>query len=322
MNPFKRTPRRGRKTQYSPESLEPRELLTAGAGDTFAIMNGNIPDTGGTTAITFTIDPTHFNLPKGKLALGIDVVPATGSTIKPLISSVDDPHGDLIPQTFHSVYDPHAGRLTVASNPLTSSVITPVTFFPGANRNNPATYTVNVDAEGKTSGDFLLGFYLPGDANGDGKVDKTDVQLVNASFGSRGGSSKYNFNADANRDGRIGLVDKAYVQQNQGVSLDISPIVQANLVPSSVTNSTTRTTTSPTAAFTGSATPGATITYTNTNAPNAAPTTTTTDSAGNYTITVPLVPGQNTFKVQSSDAFGQVITGTLSPVTYNPPATP
>src|SRR3954449_10383838 len=38
------------------------------------------------------------------------------------------------------------------------------------------------------------------------------------------------------------------------------------------------------------------------------------DNSGNYSITVPLVPGTNTFQVSSSDAFGQKITGTIAPV--------
>ena len=317
MDPLKRTPRKERKARIGAEQLEARELLTGGAGNTFAIMNGSVTTSGETAAVSFTIDPSNFTLPKGKLALGIDVVAANGSNLKPLISSVDDPHGNITPQTFHSIYNPHLTHYQVASGQGTNAVLVPVTQYPG-DPSKPATYTVNVTGPGATTGDFLLGFYLPGDANGDGKVDKTDLQLVKQNSGTRSSSSNYNFNADVNRDGRVGKIDIAYTLQNQGASLTINPVVQANLVPSSVSDSTNRITNSPSAQFTGTASPGASITYTNTNSPSAPPVVTTADSTGNYTVTVPLIVGSNTFSVKSVDSFGQTIVGNISPVTYKP----
>src|SRR5262249_19706005 len=225
MNPFRSNPRRRRKLQFGPEQLETRALMTSGS-NTFAIFPGTVSQTNGTTAIQFTIDPAHFTLPRRAITVGIDVVPASGSSIKPLISSVDDPHGDLVPQAFHSIYDPHLGYVAVASNPATSSVLAPLKLYPHQ-PDRPATYTANVTAVGKPSGSFLLGFYLPGDANGDGVVNKTDLQIVKQDQGARGGQARYNFNADTNRDGRIGKIDIAFTRQNLGVTTNISPLVQA-----------------------------------------------------------------------------------------------
>jgi len=317
MNPLNRTPRRARKAQIATEQLETRELLTGGAGNTFAIIPGTVTTSGETAAVNFTIAPGNITLPHGKLALGIDVVAATGSSLTPFISSVDDPHGNLIPQAFHSIYNPHLSHSQVANGKGTNAVIVPVTQFPG-DATKPATFTVNVTGPGATTGNFLLGFYLPGDANGDGHVDKTDLQMVRQNLGARSSSSNYNFNADVNRDGRIGKIDVAYTMQNQGASVTINPVVQANLVSSSVTDPTNRITTSPSAGFDGTASPGATITFTNTNSPSAPPVVTTADSTGNYNITVPLVAGPNIFQVDSVDSFGQSIKGNLSPVTFNP----
>ena len=98
-----------------------------------------------------------------------------------------------------------------------------MSFFPD-NSNRPATYSVQVQGLGQAGGSFLLGFYLPGDANGDGKVDKTDTQIVRSELGSRAGSARYTFDADANRDGRIAKIDLAYVKQNQGVAVTVSPV--------------------------------------------------------------------------------------------------
>jgi hypothetical protein len=304
--------------EFGPEQLETRELLTGG-NNTFAIIPGTVSTANGTTAITFTISPSNFTLPRRALTLGIDVVAASGSTIKPLIASVDDPHGNLIPQTFHSIYDPHLSHYAVASGEGTSAVLTPVTLYPHG-QTKPATYTVNVEAVGKTSGDFLLGFYLPGDANGDGTVNKADLQIVKSEQGVRSSSPNYNFYADANRDGRIGKIDLAYTLQNQGVSTNVATFIEANYDTSNdISPLTPRTTNIPTAHFTGTATPGATITYAQT--ANQVPSTTTTaDASGNYSITVPLAVGSNTFQVTSKDAFGQTITGALSPVTFIKPS--
>jgi hypothetical protein len=337
MNPFRSLPRRRRKTVFGPELLETRELLTGGS-NTFAIIPGSVTTTNGTAAIKFTVDPGHFTLPRHALTLGIDVVADSGSTIKPFISEVDDSSGTIIPQTFHSIYNPHLSHFAVASGQGSSAVLSPLSFGP-KQLTQPTTFTVIVSALGKTSGNFLLGFYLPGDANGDGVVNKTDLQIVKSLQNTRSTSSKYNFNADVNRDGRIGKIDLAFTKQNQGVSESITPIVQANYDSSQdISTLSPRTTNLSTAKFTGTATPGSTITYTPLTA-NPAPATTTgsvapaaqaagvgqamtttTDSTGNYSITVPLAEGSNTFQVSSTDAFGQTITGTISPVNYVKPA--
>jgi hypothetical protein len=317
MNPLRRNPRRSRKLEFGAESLESRELMTGGS-NTFAIIPGTVTTPNGTTAIQFTVDPAHFTLPRHAVTLGIEVVPTSGSTVKPLISSVDDPHGNLIPQVFHSVYDPHLGYVAVASNPLTSSVIAPLNLYPHQ-PNRPITNTVNVTGVGHTSGNFLLGFYLPGDANGDGVVNKADLQIVKSEQGAKGGSSRYTFSADANRDGRIGKIDLAFTLQNQGVTTDVTPVVAANYDTSHDVPGSNRVSTIPTAHFTGTATPGSSITFSDVNH-KVPDTTTTADSFGNYSITVPLIAGPNTFKVTVTDSFGQTITGTLTPVTYQPQA--
>src|SRR5262249_420171 len=169
MNPSKRSARRPHNVQPGTEALETRALLTSGAGNTFAILPGKIDKAGDTVDVSFTLDPTHFVRPQGKVAMGIDVVPDPSGTLKPLIASVTDPHGAVVPQTFHSIYDPHLQRRQVAAGRGTSAVISPLGSFP-SDPTKPVTYTVQVQATANSNGNFLLGFYLPGDANGDGKV--------------------------------------------------------------------------------------------------------------------------------------------------------
>ncbi|AGA27284.1 dockerin type I domain-containing protein [Singulisphaera acidiphila] len=318
MNPFKRAPRR-RQLQVQPgaEALETRKLLTGGAGNTFAIIPGTIDQPNGTVSVSFTLDQAHFTRPKGKVALGIDVVADPSGTLKPLITSVTNPHGEIVPQTIHAIYDPHVKHRQVANGRTTSAVISPIGSFPG-DTTAPVTYTVQVQSTAKTTGKFLLGFYLPGDANGDGVVDKADLQIVRAQLGAKAGDKRYSFDADANRDGRITRADLAYTQQNQGVKTTISPVIAANLDTTSVSNPAARTNNVPTARFTGTATPDAVITYSNSSDPTQTTTTTTADASGNYTVVTPLAQGENVFQVASVDVFGQTIKGAIAPVQYRP----
>jgi len=321
MNPSNPSTRRKREVALNAEALETRSLMTAGAGDTFAIIPGTISKSGEIAAIKFTIDPSHFKLPNGKVTLGVDVAADPTSALKPMTIGVKDANGRNVPQTFHSNYDPHLSRSQVGLGKQTSAVLTTLKLDP-KNPTAPATYEVMVRGLSATTGKFLLGFYLPGDANGDGKVDQADINAVKASMGARAGDSRYSFDADANRDGRINAQDLRYTQTNLGASTDITPVVGANLDPAGMVDVNQRVTRNPAATFTGTLTPGGVVKFEDA-AGKVQPVATTADAKGNYSITVPLSEGSNTFKVTTLDAFGQSITGTLAPVSYskNPPVT-
>ncbi len=244
------------------------------------------------------------------------MAPASNSSIQPLISSVTNPHGNLVDQAFHSIYNPHLSRGAVAAGAGSSAVIAPVGFRPHQ-ANVPSDYQVKVSAENNTSGNLLVGFYLPGDANGDGKVTIQDLQLIRSEMGAVAGDSRYSFDADTNRDGRIGKIDLAIARQNLGVSTTIKPLITSNLDPASDSGAQDRVTAIRDAHFTGTASAGAKITYHEIN--NKTPdVTTTADAQGNYSITVPLGNGLNQFQVTSTDTFGQTISGQIAGVTYNP----
>jgi hypothetical protein len=204
------------------EALEPRCLLAAGGGNTFAVVSGVVNTPGGTVAIPFTLDPARFVRPHGAMVLGIDVVSQPGSGIKPLVTSVLDPHGAIVPQAIESIYDPHLTHAQVAAGAATRAVLAPIVPLPHQPQ-VPAVYTIKVTAESHSTGAFVLGFYLPGDADGDGVVDNEDLRIIRAARGSRVGDPTYRFDADANRDGRIGPIDLAYAQQNLGVRVMVTP---------------------------------------------------------------------------------------------------
>lgn len=301
------------------EVLESRQLMTGGAGDTIALSTGTIAAVNGTTSAPFVIESGHFTAPKGHLVLGVDVVAATGSTLKPQIAGISQ--GNLHIALSGAPRGPQAHVKGTSPTADTPHAVLATINLPHKGTTFSASFSTKIAATAKTSGGFLLGYYLPGDVNGDGKVDATDLATIKSLIGKTVSDPAYQFDADSNRDGKITMADYTIAKRNLGVSTTITPDFTANLDPKAQTSTGTRVTNQSTVAFTGMAAPGAKISYTETGGKTGT-TSAQADGSGNYSITVPLVPGTNTFKASAFDAFGQTITGTVQPVTYTLPVVP
>ena len=322
MNTSQGQPRRKRGKGISLEVLEDRQLLSAGMGSTFAIMPGTVASAGQVSSVQFKVDPAMITPGKGgKIVLGIDVAGNTSaaSVVKPEIVSVKSANGRTI-GVQHSTYSPTIVKSSKLSSPTTSAVL--VTLPVPKTGQAPEVYTVQVKGLHNTTGQYLVGYFLPGDAKGTGAVDATNLQTIASEFGAKATASgtKYTFDADANRDGKISVSDLQVASKNLGAKVTISPVISVNLDPATDGPLHSRITNFKTVHFTGSTSPGATVVFTETanNSPGA---TATANANGDYSIMVPLGDGSNTFKVSSTDAFGQTISGTIAPVTYslNPP---
>jgi hypothetical protein len=309
---------------FTPEVLEDRLVLSAGEGSTFAIMPGQVTTAGQVSTINFKIDPTMFTAPRknGKLVLGVDVAAATSSTsssttptVTPEIASITDSTGHVI-RAQHTRYDPKVAKANKLGNAPTSAVIfsvnVPKTGQPAGD------YSLQVKGLNSTTGQYLVGFYLPGDVAGTGTVTKADIQTIKKDNGMTAQNSSYNFDADVNRDGIINGQDVKIAKEDLGASTLISPVVSVNLDPAS-NPAADRTVPFSTVHFAGMVTPDSTVTFVDQN--GGSTTSTTADSTGAYSILVPLVTGSNTFSVSTQDAFGQDITGSITPVVYAPPTT-
>jgi hypothetical protein len=298
-------------------------VLSAGQGSTFAIMPGSVPGPGMVSSVPFKIDPSMFSSPQrgGRMVIGIDVTPAvstaagspTTSSLRPEVISVKDASGHMI-KVQHSRYDPKVMKANKITQAMTSAGLVTLRVPPTG---QPAgDYTVQIKGLGATSGTYLVGFYLPGDAAGTGTVTQADLKTIKSDHGVSATSSKYTFDADVNRDGIINGQDVKIARENLGVSTKISPVVSVNLDPAS-NPAANRTTPYSTVHFAGTTTPSATVAFLD--QASGTTTTATADSTGAYTIMVPLVSGSNTFTVTTHDAFGQSISGAISPVVYSPP---
>ena len=328
MKSSKELPRVRRRRCFAPEALEGRLVLSSGQGSTFAIMPGTVSTAGQVSSLSFKIDPSLFTAPsKGKITLGIDITPVTPSstssntsnipttTFKPEIISVTDASGHYIPVQ-HTLYDRKIAKANHLGNTPTSAVLVTLNVPPTS---SPATdYNLQVKGLQGSTGQYLVGYYLPGDANGDGTVNKTDITAIKTLMGDNATNKNYSFDADVNRDGIINRKDLMLAEKNLGATTKVSPVASVNLAPAS-DPSLNRTTNFSTVHFAGMVTPNATVTFAN-NSNNNATTTVTADSTGAYSIMVPLVSGSNTFSVTTMDGFGQSITGSISPVVYSPPA--
>lgn len=323
MKTSKDMPRARRSRCLTPEVLEDRMVLSAGQGSTFAIIPASITTTGQVTSTSFTISPSLFHANShGKLMLGVDVtaVRQQSSTsnvpnnpVAPEILSITSSNGRKIPVE-RAHYYAKIAKANHLGNMPTSAVL--FTIRPPAAGQAAQTYTVQVKGLDHTTGQYLLGFYLPGDVAGTGTVTKADVTTVKSLVGDAATNPNYNFDADINRNGIINRQDVRLTQQNIGASTEVSPVASVNLDPAS-DPANNRTTSFSTVHFAGMVTPGATVTFAN-QANNNATTTTTADATGAYSIMVPLVPGSNTFTVTTKDGFGQSISGAISPVVYSP----
>jgi Dockerin type I domain len=306
----------------APDFLEARVVLSAGQGSTFAIIPGTVTTAGVVSSVSFMLSPTMFTTPKknGDIELGIDIASATSasgttSTIQPQIVSVTEPSGHTV-RTQHTKYDPKVAKANKLGDAQTSATL--VTLKLPASGQPAADYTVQVKGLDSTTGTYLLGFYLPGDVAGTGQVTKADLKTIKKDKGLTAESANYNFDADVNRDGVINSQDLSLAKKALGESTAVSPVVSVNLNPAS-NPAADRTVPFSSVNFTGNATPGATVTFLDQQ--GGASTSTTADAqTGDYSINVPLVTGSNTFTVTTLDAFGQSITGAITPVVYSPTA--
>ena len=318
MNPS-RPDRKPRTPSLAPEQLENRQMLTGGVGSTFAIIPATISKAGGQVSVSFTMNSTLFKDPGNKpFILGIDVAPNTSSTVNPQITSVTTPTGQKLNAT-HATFDPKVTRTGVqGSGKLSTAALVTIPGLPAKGAKS-TTYKVNVTGLDKTSGNLLLGFYLPGDADGSGTVDTADLNAIRYAMNTDASDTtgKYSFDADTNRDGMINKQDLTIATKNLGVSTTVSPVISANVSPSQMVDPTNRITNLKTVTITGATTPNATIAYSETGEPAV---NTTADKTGNYSVTLPLLTGINTYNVTTTDAFHQTITGSINSITYNPAA--
>ncbi|HWE35118.1 MAG TPA: dockerin type I domain-containing protein [Isosphaeraceae bacterium] len=185
------------------EGLEGREVPSGpGALVPFATLSGAVATAGKPAVVLFEVQPGHVASDRAiPLLLGLDAVPAAGSAVTPKVDRILSLSG----QATHAVATRNGPFLTGVSIPLSQ----------------PSVYAVRVVGTGQTTGAFTVEAFLPGDTNGDGRVDRVDLARVRSSYGSSLGSKRYVASADFDQDGRIGAHDLMLTRRNLGSTLSI-----------------------------------------------------------------------------------------------------
>ena len=180
-------------------------------------------------SVTISVDPKGRGISGGELNLSFDAA---------VMQIAKVTAGDLLgdsPIIGIEEIDNEAGRLKYA---LARKGVTPVPTPKGSFAS--ITFTVKEDAkpgeydlvitkmglsdenfeditEVKTEGGKVVIMpVLPGDVNGDGKVDYKDLAILGAAYGKSKGEAGYNAKADLNGDGKIDYKDLAILGANYG----------------------------------------------------------------------------------------------------------
>jgi MBG domain (YGX type)/Dockerin type I domain/Bacterial Ig-like domain (group 3) len=152
----------------------------------------------GLTSPNYTISFVPGTLTIGKVASIISWSTPADITNGTALSSAQLNAMANVPGTF--TYTPPAGtKLTIGQAQTLSVSFTPsdTTDYSSA----MASVLINVDP-------------LPGDVNGDGVVNCTDIAIVKAAFGTKVGQPGYNLNADVNHDGVVNVLDLSFVARH------------------------------------------------------------------------------------------------------------
>ena len=212
-----------RQVVHRPEflPLEPRVLLADGR-NVFAHLIGRIDSFPGSDSALIQVGSGDFSLSRRQVVLG---VLATG-----------DPAG-LDPGLIRVTPLGRARRHVLLQKQNTAGSQASLTLASVS----AGTFELKVNSQRGTTGPYQFEVYLAGDANGDYRVDHTDLSLIR-SFLPRGHGrfsrgfltpGGYDLEADANRDGRITAHDYLVVLRNLGASTQIRPLTLTALDPAS-----------------------------------------------------------------------------------------
>ncbi len=213
---------RRRRARLQPETLETRNLMTSGAGNTFAILNESLTSANQKLVVPFTYQPSLFTLnARHQMTLGIDVATCEVG----LDRRAEDRGRRGLTQTHRSIPITRAHLLERPSelppNPSLGNQTTAVLVTLGlsaARRSRRTTTPSSSSPAAARRGPFLVGFYLPGDAAGTGTVDNSDLTTIKQDKNVNASSANYAFAADSNRDGVINNTDLRIAKQNLGVA--------------------------------------------------------------------------------------------------------
>lgn len=276
------------------ETLESRALLSASA-DTFAQLSGNVaaPNAQGTVAIH--VNRGDFNMPGGRVLLGFAMQAPTA------------PAGSAEQMTMHGAdRRSHVSTFALGSGGGTTNGSALLLARAGT-----GTFNVNVGASPSALGPFQLDVTLVGDANGDHKVDRTDLALIRKLRGQRIGDARYLLAADPDRDGVVNGRDLALAQMNLGASTRVRPLAATLGLDPATDPDGNGIVMQPNVVLDGHTQPGAVV-HLIVGSGGVQDQTTRANGQGTYQFHVIAPQGITPVEVVAADGFGQQTTAQLN----------
>lgn len=190
---------RRRSLQPSAETLDGRLLLsvqTAPSALSTAVVQ--VPTPRSVAHASASIEARNLARHRHATLLGVLAQPLAGSGLQPEILKAVNAAGRPLPfrkgAPFNARFHPFAVAYTTTAS--------------------PGTLTSSITGRAASTGSAQVSTQLLGDANGDGQVNHTDLQIFAAAYPSRVGDPNYNPAVDFNHNGQVGQDDGRLILRN------------------------------------------------------------------------------------------------------------
>jgi hypothetical protein len=267
------------------EALEDRSLLSA-----FATIQGEISTPAEEDVFPIRIDPADIALHRWGTYVGFEVHASNGSQLDPSPVRIRPLGKSVTTIAWKSSDGPH-GSVTLATV-------------------RAGSFQLVVGGDRRTTGAYHVNVFLVGDANGDYRVDKRDVQLVHALSGKRLGQASYVRDADANRDGVINAMDEVLTRRNLKTATQIRPLTVTLSIDPAADPDGDGVVQTADITLVGLTAPGTKLRL-DQGADGVFDQQTSTSLSGHFQFNTTIQEGQTPFRVESMDLFGQRATAEL-----------
>lgn len=191
--------------------------------NTLDVGHANITPPGAVAPIITTVLRQNLANLKHSTVLGLSAQPAPGAALQPRILGTRGPTGQNLPFQVGRPFYPGRSGQAIAFTRL----------------DRPGHLTTLVTGRNQTTGQVTQSTYLPGDINGDGKVDLNDLRAFAPAYLTSVNDGFYNPSADSNRNGFVGQRDAVTLVHNETPLTPKIPLnVYLTLAPGEVAKNT------------------------------------------------------------------------------------
>ncbi len=190
------------------ELLERREVLSA--TNVFAQFTGILDPAVNNTVdfLEVSVSATELSMTQERAVIGFRLKAQHDADLNPSVVTIRDQHGAAMAPLYARSNLPGSTESFVLAELASGD------------------YTIEVAGAVGSRSQYILNVFLAGDVNGNRHVDQGDLDAIRAAYGARVGSSRYNVNADVNRDGRISVHDFAIAERNAAYAVEVRSSLQ------------------------------------------------------------------------------------------------